>query len=726
MEAGVSIGPYRGYVRGVATEAQAQAWLASLGTHVGDGSGTVLTEGRHRNVLLRMPTSAGGCEVVVKAFGCGGLIEPIRSWYRGTKAWRSWLGAVHLREQGVGTPEPLALLERYEGNTLRESYFVTAYLPEAVSFAEALTQLYRDEPDGTKLMALLQTVAEAIRQMHAAGFVHYDLGNQNILLRRAGSHRWEDVCFIDLNRGRIRARVTGRERGRDISRIALPSDFLRVFREMYYGDVLPAAFRTWELRYRRRYAWHARTRRWRHPLREARLRSVPGPQSGYPPPRSIWVWDPLSAQPLVTMQRRERKQHFGWRRHLQAVWSPLRVLPACSVHYRRFLREAYQQPVSFAGRIGVVLEWRAGAQAQTLAALAKLGRIPVFVRFYRHADAEALSGTLGWVRALKAAGHPVAIGLLQDRAAVEDPVLWQTFVDTVLGAVGTEVTLVEVGHAINRVKWGIWTFAEYHDLLAPLVVWRERLPQVRFGGPAVIDFEYAYVAAALDRLPEGMAFDVLTHHLYVDRRGAPENRQGRFALREKLALARAVGQVHPKGGQGLIVSEFNWPLAGTGVHSPVGAPYVSPGCRQNDPSVSEEDAAAYMLRYILIAIGSGLAEQVYWWGLVAHGFGLIDDAGPVWRERPAYRGLQVFLQRVAGRTLVQYSVIPVAGGDIHAYRFRPESPGPDLQILYTESIRPLLYPCPADTAVCDAYGNACPCSGSEVPVGGVPVYVYAN
>ena len=44
-----------------------------------------------------------------------------------------------------------------------------------------------------------------------------------------------------------------------------------------------------------------------------------------------------------------------------------------------------------------------------------------------------------------------------------------------------------------------------------------------------------------------------------------------------------------------------------------------------------------MIRYLLIALCSGMVERVYWRRLVARGFGLIDDVEPgTWRPRPAF------------------------------------------------------------------------------------------
>jgi hypothetical protein len=651
-----------------------------MADHLMAPDAVVLAHGRNRNVLVKMPAVAGGSlDVVVKAFGQPGILQAHRIRKMGSKARRTWMAAVHLSDAGVGTPDPVAFLERWDGSRLVESHVVTVYQRGINSFAHELDRLYREEPDCGKLMSLLDTVACAIRKMHDSGFVHNDLGNQNILLRRLGNAEWGDVQIIDLNRGRIKPALTDRDRGRDLSRIALPSDFLRVFKEMVYrgNEVPPAAFQQWEAHYRRRFEWHSASRRWRHPIREARRLPAPGDPPRYPPAKDIWIWDERSSQPIVTMTSRDRTRLYPLSRHLQTAVSSLKALPGTWGAYRHCLENAFGGRVPMRGRIGVAAEVQPEGMDRQLALLETLGPIPVLVRFYHHRGLEAVSPAAAFTEALVQRGHPVSIALVQDRAAVLHPDSWTRFVDRVLERVGPVAELIEAGHAINRVKWGIWDFDEYRRLMEPVAAWKQRCPQLVIGGPAVIDFEYTYIPAALDTLPPGFRFDALTHHLYVDRRGAPETPQGRFSALEKFALARALSA---RAGNRLIVTEFNWPLVGTGVYSPVGAPYDSPGPRHNDPSVSETQAAAYLLRYVLTAICSGLVERVFWWRLVARGYGLVDDTDSLqWRERPAYRALSVLLARLencvfTGRTEEPSVALPGADGIL--YRFEDQDGTP--------------------------------------------------
>ena len=136
--------------------------------------------------------------------------------------------------------------------------------------------------------------------------------------------------------------------------------------------------------------------------------------------------------------------------------------------------------------------------------------------------------------------------------------------------------------------------------------------------------------------------------IYVDRRGAPENKQGKAAAIDKLVKIRAITNTSKQFGEQLIVSEFNWPLLGTREWSPVGSPYVVPGVRTNDPSVTERDAAIFALRYVFLGLASGATASMVYWSLAAHGFGLVDPGvdeehnQQLWRKRPAFIAFSVF------------------------------------------------------------------------------------
>ncbi|TAN37983.1 MAG: hypothetical protein EPN23_03735 [Verrucomicrobia bacterium] len=664
-----------------------RALLRNLAAYTSAAEAVVLHAGRNRTVKLDATTADGKLlTVVVKSFGQQGILRDWSDRRKGSKAERSFRVAVRLHAAGVGTPPPIACVEHWQGSRLAASFFVSRFEPNLTCFRDELCRLYRQDPLCSKLINLLQVVADAVRGMHAAGVLHNDLGNQNIMLRRKNAETWGDVQFVDLNRARLRDKLSLREIARDLSRIALPSDFLRVFFEMYFQARAPVEFLRWERYYRRRFAWHSLTRQFRHPLRERQARAAENPATTYPPRKDIWIWDDRSAQAISTLTKRDRHRFYP-------AGNSLRVAAAVTTgagpvwrSYRRLQKKIYAAPVDLTDSIGMAVEPRPESFEREQQLLAGLGKTPVLVRFYHHATPAQREFAAEAARQLRRAGHPLTIALVQDRRAVLEPASWRDFVFQTLENVGAIAEWAEIGHAINRVKWGLWDLRDYAQLLEPVRARRKYYPNLRLMGPAVIDFEYHHLLAALRLLPRDFRFDALSHHLYVDRRGAPENFQGRFSAEEKFMLARAIADWSPALAPRLIISETNWPLAGTGVWSPVGSPYETPGPRANDPSVSEQDYADYMLRYLVIALTSGMVERVYWWRLAARGFGLIDDTvtDPAsWRLRPAYHQLRIFLQVFGSATFMERRVLPdgaryfffrAPAGACHAFAYAHPTP----------------------------------------------------
>jgi len=624
--------------------------LASVQDWLNEGAG-IDSLGRHALAYRTIPLGASDVPVAIKSFSRGSWFKDRYFARHGSKARRSFDTAVRLAERGVGTPTPIAYLDQWEDGRLLASFYLCRYEKDISSFRDELNRLYAEDPLCRRIMTLMETVALAIADMHDAGVCHRDLGNQNILLRREGDETWKDVCFIDLNRAHLAEKLTLKQRARDISRIDLPSDFLRVFKCMYFRHQHPPdEFNRLEAHYRNRFALHTASRAYRHPIREARQRRKDALLPQVPRGRELWVWDDRSVQAVSTMVSRERHTYYPAANNFYVARGLIKSLGPVWGGYRDMMAGCFRREIVMSDRIGISV----GADSGEEPLIRNLGRVPVLLRLYRHETDAANDKTLAVARELKRQGHQVMVALIQDRVAVRDPSRWSAFVDRYVPAIAGVADMIEVGHAINRVKWGVWDVREYRRLFDAVALAARRAGSLSLCGPAVIDFEYHYLAGVLDMLPQDGSLSALSHHLYVDRRGAPENRQGRFSAVEKFALAKAMASFSPAvNGDRLIVSEVNWPIIGTGVFSPVNSPYIIPNSHTNDPSVDEEDYANFMVRYYAMALCSGLVDQVYWWRLVSHGFGLVDDQQPGWRPRPAYEALQYFVRLMEHATFIE-------------------------------------------------------------------------
>ncbi len=705
----VASGGYEGCVtRRIPGFQDVTVW-SRLGDKVMGEDAEVLSDGRHRVVMLPFKSEGEDVQVAVKRFGRQSGWKDRYDRLRGTKAQRSFEAARLLEERKVGTPEPLAYMNHWEGGRLVESYFVTAYQHGMVCFRDELLNLYENYPDVRRVEKLLKGVAEFVRRMHAAGFAHRDLGNQNIFMRRTPEGVWCDFQTLDLNRGRMKEVLSLHERARDFDRMRVPGILLYTLMANYLqSDPEPAFLRAVD-RYRARFQLHARTARWRHPFRKKRAGRA------YPAGEDIWLWDERSAQAAIVLSRKERYRSYPRGRGWDVVRASMRAAPGVWRAYQKELAQAWQRPVALAGRIGMSLEATGLDFGKQRKLLARLGKIPVLVRFCHHEDAAQWERAAGYVRELYEAGHEVMLAILQDRRAVKEPEGWREFLEQVLRLTDGLVTTVEVCHATNRTKWGVQSARQQALLLEPLVELQRQYPAVRFTGPACIDFEFYYVVTALDRMPKGVKMAALSHHLYVDRRGAPENRQGKFSLFEKCALLRAIARWSDRCGDEVIVSEFNWPVEGSGVWSPVNSTFLPPWQTPSPLNVPEDLMGAYMLRYYVIALCSGLVDRAYWWRLVSHGFGLVDERSEGgWRERSGYRMLEYFL-KILGKATFREK-LPV-DDDVYLLDFQTDEG--TLVMAWTNG-RTRKGPLPFQFAEAkDAFGEPL---GGEVELGELPVY----
>jgi hypothetical protein len=316
------------------------------------------------------------------------------------------------------------------------------------------------------------------------------------------------------------------------------------------------------------------------------------------------------------------------------LWKSVPVL----MHYR-FLRSfSYQFPASiddpFAVAVSPVAE--EGQEQALVNLLGELGITQSLLRIPSW-DRERLEIYERFLARMRGAGIEVLVALLQRRQDVLEPQGWDRFLAEVFSRFGREGALFEVGHAWNRTKWGVWDHREYLRLAhAALAAAREH--EVRLVGPAVIDFEFHLYPPVLKHVD----YDIISSLLYVDRAGLPEGRQFGWDTTRKLALLRAIVDSCSRKGKELWITEVNWPLTDTGEYSPAAG----------RPNVSEEEQADYLVRYYLLCLCSGWVNRIYWWQLVAPGYGLVDSRSSTWRKRPSFYALKT-LKRFCGDSVFQ-------------------------------------------------------------------------
>ncbi|MDA8016320.1 MAG: hypothetical protein MPN21_02630 [Thermoanaerobaculia bacterium] len=647
-----------------------------------------------RNYLYRtsMETDGGDrLDVVVKQFRNLGLRKRLDRKLRGSKAWRSWKMSRLFAERGIPTADPVFWIEssRPEG----PSFFVCRHLPGRME-ARLLFRAANTAPGEEGSLdhsfpsfdfgKFLEAVASALRRMHEAGLFHRDLSIGNVLLPRTAvqndAERLDavDLDIIDLNRARdcrgLAADGNGRpglwRRSRDLCRLTIFRPAHRqIFLDAYWraeGGATPLRRLTYYLCHWGFYRKINLKKRVRAPFRRIGVWLKPRRAHVHIPDaprgasaRDKIVWDHLSDQPHQHAARWEKLKVrlADLPAHLRGYAALAGAIPRIATRYRRLQKELYRRPVPWQGA-GVCLRPYPADPDLQLRLLEDLGLRHVLLRLHPWQENHDAEEDLA--RTLHDRGYELTFALPQNRDLVRHPALWRRRVEELARRFVPYGRHFQVGQAINRSKWGVWVVNEYLQLARDAAeilrrVGTEQGTSVEVLGPAVIDFE-VYSTASVLNLRGCPRFDAVASLLYVDRRGAPENRQLGFDSVDKVLLVQAIAETARSSEGRSWITEVNWPLW-EGPHSPAG----------KSVSVSELRQADYLARFYLLALTTGRCERVFWWQLVARGYGLttrIDPEDPEsgLRLRPSFHALRTLEEQLRDRTFLRPIHI-VSGND---------------------------------------------------------------
>jgi hypothetical protein len=350
-------------------------------------------------------------------------------------------------------------------------------------------------------------------------------------------------------------------------------------------------------------------------------------------------WNPYADQPHNVASKKQRFwSHFRFAPSYFSLFfaNVQKSLPVLSC-YRRYKKALYATPIRLRHPFGVAVSPLEQRNEEVLDSMERLGVRKTLVRIPSW-EKDRLDYYENFVEQIHRRGLNILLSLLQRREDVRNPESWEQFLDDVFSRFKPFGSHFEIGHAWNRTKWGVWDYREYLKL-AQLAVPLARKHGIELIGPAVIDFEFHLYPIVLKKI----AFDHVSSLLYVDRVGAPENTQFGWSTPQKVALLRSVVDACVKEKRDVWITEMNWPIAGTGKYSPAVG-------RMN---VSEEEQADFLVRYFILCLATGLVDRIYWWQLVAPGYGLIDSRREIWRERPSFFAMKSMVERIEGSLFVK-------------------------------------------------------------------------
>ena len=389
--------------------------------------------------------------------------------------------------------------------------------------------------------------------------------------------------------------------------------------------------------------------------------------------KSIFRWDGYSDQP-ATVDRRV-KRRLRWRSIGSVLKSLSSVLllprPVLGAIVRREAPRGHANDDAIGLCVNLERPFEdkkilSGAELVEIVETLNLRRIAVRIPL---SDIDNLQDYVDFIRQFP--GYRILGVILQDRSTIEDPAKLESALESIFASLCGVVDCYQIGNAVNRLKWGFVSVDEWLEFFK--VAWdlrNRKFPHIRLLGGAVIDFDLLDHCRSL-RNGYPFGYDGYASLLYVDRRGAPENRQMGFDLENKIRVLRRIiesGNKVDGADARLWITEVNWPLEDTGRYAP-----AMDHCR-----VGEREQLHYLVRYYLLALATGSVAACYWHQLVAPGYGLIDNRADVVRKRPAFHGFATLCRLFNGARIERFN----RQDELGYFRLAARKAGMEIQALW--------------------------------------------
>ncbi len=363
----------------------------------------------------------------------------------------------------------------------------------------------------------------------------------------------------------------------------------------------------------------------------------------------LFPWDHFSDQPRILRDKKLKRRIY-----LRASWQFIKtvlLLPLFPVFCLILLFKKHWVKSEVNQCIGLAVHVETECEGKTIVPLDQvremvdeLGVNQVLVRIPLAAS-EHFDAYIKHIDALSAEGREVSVNFLQDRLVLDDVVSLKVILRDLLPRLRGKVEYIHVGSAYNRRKWAFFHFGEYFKFFQSIrSVCLEVSPEMKLIGGSVIDFELPSFLESLFHFRRGN-YDGYGIQLYVDRRGAPENKQAGFNLLKKINLIELMRQCSWKAKGTLWISEINWPLKDTEPFAPC----------YGEVLVDEEEQADFLVRAYLLAIASGQIRTCYWHQLIAPGYGLVDNRGNAVIKRPSYHAFRTLNRLFNGAEVIHFS-----------------------------------------------------------------------
>jgi hypothetical protein len=147
------------------------------------------------------------------------------TFFRDSKAKKSYLNAVRLEELDVHTPEPVGVIEFFTNGLLAKSYFVSLYEP----YDFTIREVFHHEVENVE--EILKAFANFTYQLHQKGVWHVDYSLGNILITKTDAHQYR-FSLVDINRMHFK-QISPQEGLRNLNKFWAEEDDLKFLVKEY-------------------------------------------------------------------------------------------------------------------------------------------------------------------------------------------------------------------------------------------------------------------------------------------------------------------------------------------------------------------------------------------------------------------------------------------------------------------------------------------------------------
>ena len=351
-----------------------------------------------------------------------------------------------------------------------------------------------------------------------------------------------------------------------------------------------------------------------------------------------YQWDAYSDQPYPIHDQRKK-----WAIYWSGKWGIIKTIFAATIIPFVYLRSTNRfndkiKRTNTENTIGLsinlekqLLDKQVLNAGETLDIISKLNLKRLSMRIPLN-DSDNLEAYINFINVFKA--YQLVIVILQDETHIDDSALFRSKLRWIFTQLSHLDAYYQIGNAVNRRKWGFYSQDHYfHFFKIAYELKISEFPAVKLLGGAVIDFEMPDYCRSLINF-FSIKYDAFSSLLYVDRRGAPENKQLGLNLLGKIDFIhrllensnKIAQQPLPKEAKKFWITEVNWPLQGTEPFAPAVGKVM----------VDEKKQADYLTRYFLLVLASGKVTACFMHQLIAPGYGLIDNRHQNIRYRPAF------------------------------------------------------------------------------------------